>query len=401
MKEFNFELINKWYVCPSCKLAIPYNTSTCPGCHVELGWRGKTENSIPYLVPAKTFVIEVKGESHINDDGTSRQDIIRRCQIGEPINLIHEPHPQDKNAIKVCRLNGEQLGYIPKYASAEFADIIKRGIKQDVKIADIKVGEYTGCWLKIIRYEDDQNISPQIGNHLEKTVKTDTYIFCVERIVGQELAKCRTGDYVNLWVSKDDSYQIHIFRSGTIGGMGRLGFVSHEYSGIISAHLRNGLKYETEIVEVDIAKLQCRIKCRLISPEETAAKNAADAEIAANRLKAELQKKFTPKNYLSIRVQLPKNHALKIGQQLFLEKQPLEYYLRSALALQINFVDNREIIVAHKSNEPQLTRTILRAFFNNHVMRFSITSIEMPDQYTMNYVDTVEAKVEVSFEKDI
>jgi hypothetical protein len=111
---FNLELINKWYKCPSCKLDIPYNTSPCPGCNKELGWKGQTANSIPYFVNIRTFTIEVKGESYRNDDGTSRQDIIRRCQVEEPINLIYEPHPKDKNAVKVCRLNGEQLGYIPK-----------------------------------------------------------------------------------------------------------------------------------------------------------------------------------------------------------------------------------------------------------------------------------------------
>jgi hypothetical protein len=160
---FDFNLINKWYKCPTCKNDLPFGTRPCPKCKSELGWTGKTIDSIPYFIETRTFTIEVKGESFRNDDGTSRQDIIRHCKIGEPIKLIHEPHPKDKNAVKVCRLNGEQLGYIPKTASAEFATVIKRGIKQDVVISEIKDGEYTGCWLKITRYEDDPTWNEKVA----------------------------------------------------------------------------------------------------------------------------------------------------------------------------------------------------------------------------------------------
>lgn len=150
---WNSDSADRWYKCCRCKHDLLYGTSPCPNCKCELGWVGKTIDLIPY--PIRSFTIGIKGESFVNEDGTRRQDIIRRCKVGEPINLIHEPHPKDKNAIKVCRLNGEQIGWIPKTSSAEFAAIIKRGIKQDVRISEIKDGEYTGCWLKITRYEDD------------------------------------------------------------------------------------------------------------------------------------------------------------------------------------------------------------------------------------------------------
>jgi hypothetical protein len=394
--KFNFDLVNKWYKCPICKNDLPYGTSPCPGCKSELGWIGQTD--IPYLI--RSFTIEVKGESYTNDDGTQRQDIIRHCKIGEPIKLVHEPHPKDKNAVKVCRLNGEQLGYIPKYASAEFAEIIKRGIKQDVKIAEIKDGEYTGCWLKITRYNGDLNNSTPVNNNLEHTVKTDTLIFYVEKIQRQELAKCRIGDYINFWVPKDNSHEVHIFRRGSVGGMGRIGLVPSKYSAIISAHLSKGLEYETEIMEVNIDKSCYKIRCKLISQEETAAKQAAEQEVAARRLRAELQKRYKPKDSLLIRVQLLKNHKLNEGQELFLEKQPLEYYIQNAQRLHINLVDKDGIVVAQKTNEPKLIRSVLRAFFSQYAMNFQIISIETPDKYTLNYLDRIEAKVKVSLETD-
>jgi hypothetical protein len=174
---FNFDLADKWYKCPICKNDLPYNISPCPKCKSELGWKGQTIDSIPYFI--RTFTIEVKGESLRNDDGTSRQNIIRRCQVGESIKLVHEPHPKDKNAVKICRLNGEQLGYIPKIASAEFATVIKRGIKQDVVVSEIKDGEYTGCWLKVTRYSDDLSWNEKVALKNEQENKQET-------VIGQE-----------------------------------------------------------------------------------------------------------------------------------------------------------------------------------------------------------------------
>ena len=225
----------------------------------------------------------------------------------------------------------------------------------------------------------------------------ESFVFDVEKVQPEELAQCRVGDYVNLWIPKDVLKRVYIYRRGSVGGTGKIGYVQDKFSNIIATHLNKGLKYETEIVEINVAKLLCKIKCKLIGPEETAAKQAAEAEEAASRLRIELQKRYTLKNPLSIRVQLPKNHKLKEGQELYLEKRPLEYYVQNALRLHINFVDKNGIEVAQKTNEPQLIRSILRASFSQCAMKFHVSSIETPDKYTLNYVEHIEAKVKVSF----
>ena len=47
-----------------------------------------------------------------------RQRIVAQCSVGERLILVREPHnPHDKGAIKVMRLNGEQLGFIPAQVS--------------------------------------------------------------------------------------------------------------------------------------------------------------------------------------------------------------------------------------------------------------------------------------------
>jgi hypothetical protein len=73
----------------------------------------------------RAFLLPVAGESFANADGTSRQDILGRCAGGEFLRLDPEPdNPHDRNAVKICRLNGEQIGYVPAEHAAEIGEFI-------------------------------------------------------------------------------------------------------------------------------------------------------------------------------------------------------------------------------------------------------------------------------------
>jgi HIRAN domain len=59
------------------------------------------------------FWKHVVGINLKNPDGKSRQDIINCCHKAEDLVLIPEPdNPHDPGAVKVCRRNGEQIGYL-------------------------------------------------------------------------------------------------------------------------------------------------------------------------------------------------------------------------------------------------------------------------------------------------
>ena len=61
----------------------------------------------------RSFFTTVAGVSH-----EGRQHIVARCSVGEILILIRDPSNRfDKGAIKVMRLNGEQLGFIPAHVS--------------------------------------------------------------------------------------------------------------------------------------------------------------------------------------------------------------------------------------------------------------------------------------------
>ena len=59
------------------------------------------------------FMLQVHGIYHRNSDGSNRQQIIRKCHTEEVLRFMPEPdNPYDPYAIKICRENGDQLGYL-------------------------------------------------------------------------------------------------------------------------------------------------------------------------------------------------------------------------------------------------------------------------------------------------
>lgn len=244
--------------------------------------------------------------------------------------------------------------------------------------------------------KDAKNTS--IRSNLEQDKETDTILFNVEKCQSKELTQCRVGDYVNLWVPRDATQKVRIYRRGSVGGTGWIGYVPSNYSLFIAMHLNSGLKFETEIMEINADKSLCRIKCRLICKEETLAKQATNFKMASTNLRDELQAKYKPRNQLLVtKIQLPKNHNLVEGKELFLENKPIDYYVQDAMKLSVNFVDSNGVIVAQKSYEPKIIRSLLKAYYNKYPMKIHIKKIDIPDEYTLKYVEFIEANVEVSF----
>lgn len=82
------------------------------------------------------FDIHVAGVTFDNENGTSRQVIIRLCKVGDPLILKHVPVDQDANAVQVLRENGDQVGYLPREIATEIAPILDRGESVDAKIVE-------------------------------------------------------------------------------------------------------------------------------------------------------------------------------------------------------------------------------------------------------------------------
>src|SRR5947207_6362521 len=93
----------------------------------------------------RAFQTKLYGVTFRNADGGKRQEIIPRCQAGDPLLLVREPgNPHDRCAIAVCTQAGGQLGYIGYHQSRELAAEIDAGRKVTCEIVRVTGG---GGWL--------------------------------------------------------------------------------------------------------------------------------------------------------------------------------------------------------------------------------------------------------------
>ncbi|MEI8270044.1 MAG: HIRAN domain-containing protein [bacterium] len=117
------------------------------------------------------IITRVVGVTFPNEDGTSRQHIIRdNCYAGQMVDLIHEEdNPRGQNAIKVCTSDGKQIGYIPKEISS---DIVSKSKDFDFYALINHTGLFKNYYAKVIIFvvskEDDYDV---VQNLIQNQIK--------------------------------------------------------------------------------------------------------------------------------------------------------------------------------------------------------------------------------------
>jgi hypothetical protein len=101
----------------------------------------------------RNFKLQVHGIYHRNSDGSSRQAAIRSCRVGELLDFVPEPdNPHDPFAIKVCRENGQQLGYLSAGDAMRIGGDMSIGWTYRVTVDEIFLTDragYYGCRIHI------------------------------------------------------------------------------------------------------------------------------------------------------------------------------------------------------------------------------------------------------------
>lgn len=122
--------------------------------------KAKADPNVAYFDASKATVLrdfhtKVAGVTFKNDDGTSRQDIIRTLSVGSDV--VFRPveikgHPE---AIAVYSNTGKQIGFLNAYLAEEMRDRYAQN-PMSVVISSISGGEddkSLGCNLHIVIYE--------------------------------------------------------------------------------------------------------------------------------------------------------------------------------------------------------------------------------------------------------
>ncbi len=134
------------WLCNKNKKAMPqYNYSHKPTQSIKFD-----TSKLPVV---RDFHTKVVGVTFGNDDGSSRQDIIRKCNIGDDLVLKPTPSKEFPESIGVFTVDGKQLGNL----NADLSNEIHKEYRENfmsVVIANITGGgDYNyGCNLHIIIY---------------------------------------------------------------------------------------------------------------------------------------------------------------------------------------------------------------------------------------------------------
>ena len=164
---------------------------------------------------ARSFFTKVAG---VTFEG--RQRIAARCCEGESLILLRDPNNQfDKGAIKVMRLNGEQLGFIPAYVSRDgdssgLAFEMDHGSEYQCRIKNITgdgPGQSIGVNIEVTEKEkfdyvlqaDGSKASPLAAGTVPTTVQPELlWILALITIIGCILwaaLKGSSGESVGNW----------------------------------------------------------------------------------------------------------------------------------------------------------------------------------------------------------
>lgn len=103
----------------------------------------------------RVFNSNVEGVTESNEDGTSRQDLLKRCKAGQKVRLATEPdNSHDPNAIAVLTETGQKLGCLSS-EETRLVTHIARGGEVKATIKTITGGLSYGCILEIIEGDLD------------------------------------------------------------------------------------------------------------------------------------------------------------------------------------------------------------------------------------------------------
>ena len=70
------------------------------------------------------------------------QDTPDRCLIDEKLVLIYRPSFFNGSSVKVVRINGREIGWLPKEIAREIIPFIIKGYKVETKISKITIGNF-------------------------------------------------------------------------------------------------------------------------------------------------------------------------------------------------------------------------------------------------------------------
>lgn len=339
-----------------------------------------------------TFSVEVVGESYyqkhlhqvFGDHSESEETLVVDAH------LIHDNRNQyDDKAIRV-EIMGKRVGHLNRSQARHFRSqmqangwggmtaVCEARIEKNLSL--IVIGSDVPVQLGVVLdLREDFNEafgSPApIDSREDHLAESNILIFEIDKPDTAELKLCKLGDYASLWTPKDNPGKVNIYRRGSIGGTGRIGFVPSKYAKLIASHLSKGLEYESEVIE--LSERKCIIECHLLSEEETQSLRSAQEQAQREKLRDELTKQYNPRKPIELIVDLEAKNVTEAGAKLQIEFHDLDTYLAQPYELSLVFIDQDGNKVSIKKDERDTVKKILRAHFNSYDFHVTVQSMKV------------------------
>lgn len=224
------------------------------------------------------------------------------------------------------------------------------------------------------------------------------FTFCVNDLNKDEITNLKVDQSVNFWL-KPETNTIFIYRSGTMGGVGRIGIVPNKYSRQIIKDLVHNRLHLGSILSISPSEVY--IRYTRLSTKKVKKFQASYNKMRNIGLGQLLSKDYRPQNGFNISVDFKKDKTVNVNEKLNIKFEDKEYYIRNSQSLGLNFYNQDNVLVASKNNHPDKIRRILRAHFNDYNVIVEVYSIQKLDKYALKYYDRIPGMVKVEFEKNI
>jgi len=204
-----------------------------------------------------SFHTSVRGVSHDNPDGSSRQRLIRKCRPGQELLLIRDPKNKfDSDAIMVCLKGGllrsrKQLGFLSAELAAEMAPEMDAGNEFHATASEVTGGEGFLWWKKLhglniqVRRTTRVFFTSVPGVTEENADGSSRQRFVRKCKPGQDLLLVRDPENVH------DSNRIMVCtKDGILRGRKQLGFLPPELAAEMAPKLDAGDKFHAAVCKV-------------------------------------------------------------------------------------------------------------------------------------------------------
>jgi hypothetical protein len=204
------------------------------------------------------------------------------------------------------------------------------------------------------------------------------------------------GDEVNLWEA-GDSKMIFIYRQGTDFGQGKIGICPEAVYKIISAAPGCDAKI------ISIYEGGCKISCRLLSKAEVAervkqskakikAAKKLKVQIDMEKLREEIQKKYSPTTSIKTTFAINMGCKLSIGDKVHLDIKDKAFYLRKLRPMRIGLLDQNKNKIGIDACSSDTLARVFKAYYNGYDLHLNVVVVYGLEPYTRADIEIMPIK---------